>query len=190
VGAGEHVGGLQISRPRRRVGLLLEMHDAGHRVDDVMEGRLQPQRAALTEAGDRAVDEIGLHRRERGVVAAELRDDTGQEVLDHDVGSPRQVGDDLPGLRVGEIERQARFARVDPNEIRALIGAALFHLGVAATGIVAFARALDLDHARAEIREQPCAIRAGQHAREIEHGEAGEKWIVRTGHGRSPTRGF
>jgi len=158
--------------------------------DDVMEGRLQTQRAALAEAGDGAVHEIGLHRRQRRVVTAELRDDAGQEVLDHDVGGSRQVRDDLAGLRVREVERQARLARVDPDEVRALIGAAGFDLGVAAPGVVALARALDLDHARAEIREQARAVGAGQHAREIENGETGEKRFVRAGHGRSPRRDF
>jgi hypothetical protein len=190
VGAREHVGRLKISGPRRRVGLLLQVHDAGHRVDDVVEGRLVAQGPALAEAGDGAVHEVGLHRRERGVVASELRDDAGQEILDDDVGGPRQVEQDLARLRMREVEREARLARVDPDEVRGLVSPSRFHLGVAAPRVVAFARALDLDHARAQVGEQSRAIRTGQHTREIENGEAGEQRVVRAGHGRSPTRGF
>ena len=188
--AGEHVGCLEIAGPRRRIGLLLQVHDARHRVDDVMERRLMTERPALAEAGDRAVDELGLHRRQRGVVAAELRDDARKEILDDDVGGAREIQHDLAGFGMREIERQARLARVDPDEVRGLIGPAGFHLRVAASRVVAFARALDLDHARAQIGEQPCAVRAGQHAREVENGETGEKRVVRAGHGWSPARGF
>jgi len=141
---------------------------------------------ALAEAGDRAVHEPGLHGRERGVVAAKLRDDARQEVLDHHVGGAREVQHDLAGLGMREVERQARLAGVDPDEIRGLVGAPLFHLSVPAPGVVAFARALDLDHPSAEIGEQARAVRAGQHAREVEDGDAGKQRVVWARHGRSP----
>ena len=174
VRAGEHVGRLEIAGPRRRIGLLLQVHDPRHGVDDVVEGRLEAKRPALAEAGDRAVHDAGLHGRERGVIAAELRDDARQEVLDHHVGRAREVQHDLARFRMREVERQARLAGVDPDEVRGLVGAPLFHLRVTAPGVVAFAGALDLDHPRAEVAEQARAVRAGQHAREIEDGDAGQ----------------
>ncbi len=42
------------------------------------------------------------------------------------------------------------------------------------TRVVAADRVLDLDHPRTEIREDHRAIRSGQHAREIENGDAVE----------------
>jgi hypothetical protein len=49
---------------------------------------------------------------------------------------------------------------------------------VTAPRVVAFARTLDLDHPRAQVREQARAVRAGKHAREIEDGDAAQQRVV------------
>jgi hypothetical protein len=66
-------------------------------------------------------------------------------------------------------------AYVDADEVGALVGAALVDLMHAAAHLVALARAHHLDDARAEVGEQPRAVRTGEHAREVEDGEAGEQ---------------
>ena len=81
-----------------------------------------------------------------------------------------------------QIDRHAALAGVDPDEVGGLIGARLVHLDVAPSRLVPFARSLHLDHARAQVGEQARAVRTGQHAREIENGEAGEERLVRSGH--------
>src|SRR5262249_16175535 len=103
--------------------------------------------------------------------------------LDDDVRGARQVHDHFTGFRVREVERQARLAGVDPDEVRALIGAARLDLRVAPPRVVAFARTLDLVHARAHIAQKARAVWPGQHRREIEKGEAGEERFVSSGHG-------
>ncbi|OGK92357.1 MAG: hypothetical protein A2W08_00525 [Candidatus Rokubacteria bacterium RBG_16_73_20] len=163
MGAREHVGGLEVTDARHRVGRLLEVHHARDRVDDVGEGLALAQRARLAVARDRAVDEVGPHRRERRVVAAEARDDAGHEVLDDHVGHAREIEHDRARLRVRQVERDALLARVDADEVGGLVGAVRLELHEAAAHLVALARALDLDDARAEVGEQARAVRAREH---------------------------
>ena len=53
--------------------------------------------------------------------------------------------------------------------------------------LVAFAGALDLDHARAEVGEQPRAVRAREHTGEVEYGETVEQG---SGHARLRVAGY
>src|SRR6266446_4060761 len=81
-----------------------------------------------------------------------------------------------------EIERHAALAHVDAHEVRRLILAPGLELDVAAARVVALAP-LDLDDVGAEVGEQARAVRAREHAREVEDPEAGER-SGRIGHGR------
>ena len=145
----------------------------GGRIDDVREGGAEPPGAGLAEARDRAVDEIRLHRGERLVVGAQARGDAGREVLDDDVGRPRQVEDDRAGLGAGEVEADALLARIAAHEVGALVLAVCLELVRTAAHLVAASGLLDLDDARAEIGEEARAVRAREHAREVEDDEAG-----------------
>ncbi len=187
VGAGQHVGGLEVRRARRRLVALVEVHHPGGRVDDVGEGLALAPRAGLAEARDRAVDEIGLDRGHRGVAQAELLDDAGGEVLDEDVGDPAEIGDDPAALRVAQVHRDAFLAHVDADEVGGLVGAARLDLEVVLPHVVALARPLDLDHARAQVGEQARAVGAGEHAGEIEDDQIRE-WAGDVAHRASIAR--
>ncbi len=80
--------------------------------------------------------------------------------------------------RCFEVERQALLVAVDAQEVRAL---AAEERRTPRARVVALARLLDLDDARAHVGEQHRAVRTGQHAREVEDGDAGE-WRVMDGH--------
>jgi hypothetical protein len=174
VGGGEHVGGLQIAHPRRRLAVALQVHEPRHRVDDVREGGPVRQRPRLSEAGDRAVHEPGVDRAQRRRIDAEPGRNPGEKIFDRDIGMAGEIVRDRPAVRMRQIDGHALLARVDPDEIRGLVIAVVLELKVPAAHLVAFAGTLDLDHAGAEIREQACAIRPGQHTREVQHGDAFE----------------
>src|SRR4029077_8418336 len=140
-----------------------------------LQGRERPR---LAEAGDGTEYEVGLDGGERRVVAVQARHHAGNEVLDDDVGGAGEVEYHLARPWMAEVERDGELADVDTREVGALVGAPRLELGHAAPRVVALAGALDLDDARAEVAQQPRAVGAGQHAREVEHGETGEERVV------------
>src|SRR5260221_7368447 len=97
------------------------------------------------------------------------------EVLDHDIGAREQRVEDRP--RAGGLEgrRQTLLVAVDAEEVRAL---APDEGRSPRARVVPSARLLDLDDARAEIRELHRAVGAREDTREVEDEEA-----VKGGHG-------
>ena len=81
-----------------------------------------------------------------------------------------------------EVDRHAQLAGVHADEVRALVVAVGVERAEGAAHLVALAGALHFDHARAHVGEQPSTVGAGQHAREVEDGDAGEE-RGRVGHG-------
>ena len=75
-------------------------------------------------------------------------------------------------LGVLEIERDALLVAVDAQEIRAL---AVDERRSPGARVVAAARMLDLDDPRAHVGEQHRAVRARQHARQVQHRHAGQR---------------
>ncbi|MOA61558.1 hypothetical protein D3C78_1867360 [compost metagenome] len=61
-------------------------------------------RSVLTEAGDGAIDQLGIDRRQPGVVEAVLLQPAGLEVLDHHVAGRRQTAHGLGALRRGDVQ--------------------------------------------------------------------------------------
>src|SRR6516162_1666313 len=76
----------------------------------------------------------------------------------------------LDRLGILQVEREAALAGIELAEIRAVAVAKRR----TQPHVIAFRR-LDLDDIRADIGEQPRAIRTGQHDREIEHADALER---------------
>ena len=177
VRAGQDVGGLEIRRARRGLVSLLEVHEAGDRVDDVGEGRPRAPRAGLPEARDGAVDDVGLQGAERRVVAVEPRHDPGHEILHDDLGHHRQVLDDRLAFGTRQIDADALLAGIHPREIAALVASPGLELEVVAAHLVALALALDLDDASAEVAQQTRAVGSGQDAGQIQDGDAGQRQI-------------
>jgi hypothetical protein len=85
---------------------------------------------------------------------AELGDGAGLEVLHEHVGLREQGGEHRLVLAAREVEGERLLAAVEPDEIRALASRQF----VVAAGEIAL-RPLDLDHARAGIREAAAAHR-------------------------------
>src|SRR5690606_34290129 len=100
----------------------------------------------------------------------EARRRAGREVLDQHVGARDERIEDRPGLRVLHVERQALLGAVGPDEMRRLPAHAL----VVAAREVAAARALDLDHARAEVGELARAVRRRDCVLQGDYGDAVE----------------
>jgi hypothetical protein len=168
---GQHVGRLQVRRTRFRVALL-QVHHPGDRVGGVRERRALAPGPGLPVAGDRAIDDVGLDPPHGLVVAAELADHAGREVLDEHVGLSRQIHQHCDAVRARQVDADALLAGVGAREIRALVEPSGLDLVGRVAGVVARARTLDLDHACTHVGEQPCAVRAGQHTREVEHDDA------------------
>ena len=110
-----------------------------------------------------------MPRRERRVVEAELRQRARPEVLDEHVGlrdQPLEQRAVPPGclkssVTLSLLRLMLRKYALSPFEKRRAPGAR----------VVAFAGLLDLDDARAHVGEQHRAVRARQHARQVEHGD-------------------
>src|SRR5689334_3893223 len=102
---------------------------------------------------------------ERAVVESELLQRSRTEVLDEDVRLGGQAIERCAPVRMFEIERDAFLVAVDAQEVRAFT---LEEWRAPRSSVIAFARLLDLDHARTHIGEQHRAVRAGEHARQIE----------------------
>ncbi len=76
---------------------------------------------------------------------------------------------------MSQVDRHALLARVDADEVRRLVGATRLELQVVLAHVVAVVRPLDLDDPRAQVREEPRAVGTGEHAREIEDQEIGQR---------------
>ena len=164
-----------MATPRRNagtVGCAGDAHQAALALHDRIVARLHCTRSGLAESGNRAVDQPRMPRAQRRVIEAELRQRSRTEVLDDHVALRDQPLEQARALRVLEVERDAFLVAVDAQEIARSRprGTA----GPHAARVVALARLLDLDHARAHVGEQHRAVGTGEDAREVEHGDAVE----------------
>ena len=153
--------------------------EAARGVDDHRVGGALGRRPALAVARDRAVDELRIERAHRFLAEAEPLHHAGPEVLDQHVGLADQAAHQGDRLGPLQVEREAALAGVELAEVGALAVAqrrALAH-------VVAFGR-LDLQDLGAHVGAQPRAVGAGQHDREVEHPEAGERVAARGAGGR------
>ena len=132
--------------------LLLGARDGHHArlaLNQQIVGFLVPIRPRVAVAGDIADDErrIGLPQSVRS--ERQPCRGAGRKVLDEYVGARQQPRQDLFRLRLLEIQRQRLLRAVQPDE---MTRHALDRC-VVRTGEVSSARALDLDHTRAEVSQ-------------------------------------
>src|SRR5689334_10573052 len=129
-------------------------------------------RARLTESGNRTVNDSRMARDNLRVPPAEPIERAGPEIFDDHVRAREQRVDHASGGSVFQIERDALLVAIDAEEVRAF---AVDERGAPRARVIATAGLLDLDHPRAEIAELHRAVRARQHAREIQNRDALER---------------
>jgi hypothetical protein len=148
VTAGEQVGRRRADLLGRAPGLAGEVHDPRKPLrDQVVAGAVGPL-AGEPETGERDVDQVLPRALEGRVVGAELGLEARQLVEDHDVRLRDQLQQQRMTLGACVVERQAPLVAVDRKEPE---GLAVQERRAPVAGIVAYARALDLDHLRPEV---------------------------------------
>jgi hypothetical protein len=116
---------------------------------------------------------------------AEAPHDVGGEVLDHHIEVRHQPFDQLDGLRLLEIERDARLSGIAVDEDRAHRRRQRPGLPAErrqqADAIADFGR-LDLDHLRPHVRQQTRAVPAGHGPGEVENLDTAQHAFLRLAH--------
>ena len=191
VHAGHQVGGgdahLLRAAARQVVALAGDAHEAARALGDQVVAGARGVRPGLAEARDRAIDQARIDRARRSVVEAVFREAADLVVLDQDVGAAGEPADEALAGRGRQVEGDRALRPVGREEIGGV--GRLRACRVAqegrppGTGVVAAARALDLDHVGAEIGQQLRGPRPGQDAAQIEHLEAGQGAAPRPRHG-------
>ncbi len=148
----------------RAVGEAGEIHHAGLALHDEIVAGPGGLGAALSEAGDRAVDEPRVQLAERSVAEAEALHGAGTEVLDHHVGLGEETAENGLPVRRLHVEGQALLVAVDRHEIRRLAP----REGRPAARVVALARLLDFDDLCPHVAERHGAEGPGEDAGEID----------------------
>jgi hypothetical protein len=96
------------------------------------------------------------------------------EVLEHDIGTLNQFGQDLSALVGLEVEREAPLVAVEHREVEAVDARNVAELGARD---IATARQFDLDNVRAEPGQDLGATGTRLNVGEIENADAGQRLI-------------
>ena len=162
----------------RLVGVAVGGHDAAHRLEHAVVAGTLGIRAALAEAGDRAVEEPRVQRAQRCGVEAVLRERADAKILEQHVALRREAANDVLPFPCRMVYGDGLLAAVAGEEERGGVGAAavavLQKRRAVGAAFVARARALDLDDLGAEIGQRLRRQRRGEHAAEVENADARE----------------
>ncbi len=120
-------------------------------------GTLVIERAPGAVPGDVDHDQSRMLLDESGRREPEPPESTRCQIADHNVGQFQESGKQRPVLRDAQVERDGFLAVVEPHEVRRQPA----HRPVVMPCGVTTGRVLDLDHARSEVGEMPCAQRRG-----------------------------
>ena len=175
--AGEQIRISDTAFLRSAVRLAGQRHGAAHRLDDEIVAGARRIGPGLSKAGDRAIDEPGIDRRERLVIEAVSGEAARLEILDQNVGRSGEGSNlFLPAFR-SKIDRQRGLAAVAGMKIsRVEVGA----IGAGDEGrsplarIVAGAGPLYLDHFGAKVGKQLPRPWTGEDSGDLDHAQAGE----------------
>ena len=151
-------------------------HHPGEGLDDVVEGAVTALRSGLAEAGNRAVDDVRIHRPEVVVAETEPLHCAGAEVLHDHVGVPRQGLEDLPALRGLQIQRHGPLVGGLGLEVGAHAGVAQRVDGPHPAVHVRVSHRLDLDDVGPQHRELIGRKRTGENVRHVEDADSFE-WL-------------
>src|SRR5260221_2873906 len=150
-----------------------DAHEAAHRLGDEVEGGAVAVGAAGTEAGDVAIDEIGLELFQPRRPKPHLFEDSRPVVLDQHVALGDKPCQDVAAFARAQVEGDRALVAVIGGEIPAqpiADGALVAHR-------VALARRLYLDDVRPHIGEHHRAERTRENAGEVEHADSGQRQI-------------
>ena len=145
-------------------------HDAAHALRHHVVGGAARQRPGLPEARAGGVDQFRIAPGERLPSIAEPRQRAGPEILDENVGAGEKPLEQGAVIVRPEVEGDALLAAVERHEI----GGFAVHPRPVGARVVAAGR-LDLDHPRAEVRQDHGAERPRQHAGQVEHKDIRER---------------
>ena len=151
-----------------------DAHEAAHGLGhDVVAGPVMIG-AVLAEAGDAAVDQLGVDFLQHVIAQAQLLHGAGAEVLDEDIGLLYQILEDLLALGGLEIQGETALIAVEIDEVSAFpvktrrIGA----------GIITLSGDFHLDDVGAHVREEHRAVRPRQNPGQINYGNAFQSSFV------------
>ena len=167
---GEQIGDRHPHLVGFAVGRTGDAHQPGHALHDVVVAGHLRVRSVLTEAGDRAVHQPRVEFGQAGVVQPVLGQPAHLVVFDQHVGVGGQPADDFLPLRLGDVHGQRFLAAVGAQKIGR--GAVRQAGRRPLPGIVAAARALHLDHFRAQVGQQLAGPRPGQYPGQIQYLDA------------------
>jgi hypothetical protein len=123
-------------------------------------------RAVLAEAGDRTIDDPRLAGSRLVVVNPQLLHRANAHVLEHDVGPLEKPKEQVPTLRVLQIDLDALLVAVQVDEVRRLFSV---KRRTPLAGDVAAAGRFDLDDGRAEIGEHGRREGSRQRVRHVDY---------------------
>src|SRR5207302_250508 len=132
----------------------------------------------LAVGRDRKIDQARVLLVQAGVVEAVAVQDARPEVLGHHVGFLEQPEDDLLAFGLGEVESDALLATIEGHEEMTLASRSAGARARALARVVATVGVLDLDDLGAHIREDLRAKGTGNHAREVDDANSGERWTT------------
>ncbi|MNZ90042.1 hypothetical protein D3C78_1089920 [compost metagenome] len=182
VHAGEYIDhghtGSQRAAAGFTVGMAGDAHQAAHGLDHEVVARALGIGAVLAEAGDGAVDQARIEGLEAVVVEAVLPQPADLEVLHHHVGFQGHAAQQGLAFGVGHVDGDGALVAVAGREVsgfaRVLAGIVLAEGRAPVAGVVAGDGALDLDDVGAQVGQHLGAPGTGEHARQVQHLDAGQ----------------
>ena len=131
-------------------------------------------RAILTKACHGTIDQARIDRAQILITQPVPRKRAGAEIFDQHIRLCHDALQDGRAFRLREIQAERAFVAIERGEISAVITPR--HKGRAErTQIIAIALAFQLDDFGAQIAQHLCAKRAGYHARQVNHAQAGKR---------------
>ena len=164
---------------RLAIGHARDAHQAAHALDQKVIAGARRIRPILTEARDGAVHEARVECQQAGRVQTILLQAVHFEIFQQHVRFSRQLAHQRLALRGGQVDAQGALVAVGALEVGGLgrVAAVLvFQVGrTPGARVVAAARLFNLDHVGTEVGQHLPGPRAGQHARQVQHAQAGQR---------------
>ncbi len=171
VEAGNQIAHRRAGPHRRLIRRTVHAHEAAHRLGDEIEAGPVAIRTGGAEPGDAAAHQARVDFAQARLVEAHRGEHAGAVVVDQHITLRDQPRQDVAAFVGAQVQRDRALVAVVVGEIpgqpvpaRALVA----HR-------VALAWRLHLDDVGTKIAQQHGAERTGQHAREIEHADTGER---------------